>query len=135
MTPPGGEVSLSPGAPDFSSAHRWETTRVSERIEIIPRKALLWMVTKSVRTTLKPRGTIVCLVVTRESSIQGFLGGARFRPSTVGKPFQVIGGCCVAWEMISEGRSNETGESIDKNAKQVWVGAGLLQVVIQPVLD
>ena len=34
--------------------------------------------TKCVRTTLKPRETIVCLVFTRESSIQGFLGGANW---------------------------------------------------------
>ena len=42
------------------------------------------------RTTLKPRGPIVCLVSTRESSIQGFLGGAKWISSVGESP-------CNAW--------------------------------------
>ena len=45
---------------------------------------LLWMVAKSISHHYETTGNPCSLVVTGESSVQSFLGGAGFRPSTVG---------------------------------------------------
>ena len=47
------------------------------------RAMILWMVTKSVPTTLKPWKPLFVGIYRGIESFQGFLGGAGFRPSTV----------------------------------------------------
>ena len=46
----------------------------------------LWMVAKSISHHFETMGNQFLLVFTGESSFQGCLGGAGFRPSTVGPP-------------------------------------------------
>ena len=66
------------------------------------------------RTSLKPMETIVCWYLRRESSFQGFLGGAGFRPST------------VSWlRLASESlKKGETRPKAQKVERVLWLQLG-----------